>query len=314
MIVRIQTIARMLRRPELFVQACSRKGRLNWMSDEAYLKLVYRMRMGKKLNLQAPRTFNEKLQWLKLYDRKPHYTELVDKYEVRKYIADLLGEEYLIPLLGVWDSAEDIDFESLPQQFVLKCTHDSGSVIICRDKDSFDVNAARAKLARCLKDNGYAFGREWPYKNVRPRVIAEQLMIDESGYELKDYKFLCFNGEPKVMFIATDRHTPHEETKFDFFDMEFQHLPMTNGHPNASREFTRPHSFEEMKRLSALLTAGIPHVRADFYDINGRIYFGELTFSHWSGFVPFDPEEYDVMFGEWITLPEVTKETSEMKK
>ena len=274
------------------------------MSDKRYVKIGYRIRTKKKLNLENPKTFNEKLQWLKLYDRKPEYTAMVDKYEVKKYVAEKIGEEYIIPTLGVYDSFDDIDFDALPNEFVLKCTHDSGGLIICRDKSTLNIKAARKKIKSCLKHNFFYTNREWPYKDVKPRIIAEKLMVDESGYELKDYKIFCFDGEAKAMFIASDRNVSGEETKFDFYDMEFNHLPFTNGHPNATREIKRPASLDEMKRLAGELSKGIPQLRVDFYDINGKVYFGELTFFHWSGMTPFNPPEWDKTFGDWIKLPE----------
>ncbi|MCC8173661.1 MAG: glycosyl transferase [Odoribacter sp.] len=277
---------------------------LAWMPDSAYLKLMYRAKMGKKLNLKNPQTFNEKIQWLKLHDRKPEYTQMVDKCEAKKYVSNIIGEEYIIPTLGVWDKFEDIDFDRLPEQFVLKCTHDSGGLVIVKDKSKMDVAAAREIINKSLKHNFYYYGREWPYKNVKPRIIAEKYMVYKSGFDLKDYKFFCFDGFAKAMFIASDRNVEGEDTKFDFYDMEFKHLPFTNGHPNADCEIKRPDSFDEMKALAAKLSAGIPQVRVDFYDINGKVYFGELTFAHWSGMVPFEPEEWDKKFGEWIKLPD----------
>lgn len=274
---------------------------LKKMDDERYLRLAYRIRMRKKLNLKNPQTFNEKLQWLKLYDRKSEYTMMVDKYEVRKYISEKIGEEYLIPLLGVWNSFDEIDFDKLPEQFVLKCTHDSGGLVICKDKSKLDMDAVKRKINRCFEKNFYYHGREWPYKDVKPRIIAEKLMVDESGTELKDYKFFCFDGKPECLFIATDR--PHD-TKFDFYDMEFNHLPFTNGHPNADKEIKRPAGMDEMVEIAKKLSEGMPHVRIDFYDINGRVYFGEITFFHWSGLVPFEPEEWDYKLGEKIKLTE----------
>lgn len=271
-------------------------------SDRTYLKMLFRVRMGYKLNLDNPQTFNEKLQWLKLYNRKPEYTKMVDKVSAKEYVAGIIGEEYIIPTLGVWDRVEDIDWNSLPDQFVLKCTHDSGGIVICADKSKLDIEVAKKKLKRGLKKNFYASNREWPYKNVRPRIIGEKYMVDESGYELKDYKWFCFDGVPKALFIATDRGVEGEETKFDFFDSDFNHLPFTNGHPNATREIKKPVGFEKMKELAALLSKGQPHLRVDFYDINGKIFFGELTFYHWSGMMPFDPEEWDCTFGSWINL------------
>ena len=272
------------------------------LPDRLFLKVLFRLRMGYKLNLKNPQTFSEKLQWLKLYNHKAEYTNMVDKYEAKKYVASIIGEEYIIPTIGIWDSVDEIDFDKLPNQFVLKCTHDSGGIVICTDKSKLDVKKAKIKLKRGLNRNFYTQNREWPYKNIKPRIIGEQYMVDESGYELKDYKFFCFDGEPKAMFIATDRGVANEETKFDFFDMEFQHLPFTNGHPNSNKEVHKPLGFEKMKQLASSLSRNIPHVRIDFYDINGKIYFGEITFFHWSGTMPFEPIEWDYKFGEWIKL------------
>ena len=291
-----------IKNPALLFLTFGHRGFFNWMSDEQYLKIAYRARMGKKLNLDNPQTFSEKLQWLKLYDRNPEYIMMVDKYEAKKYVAEKIGEEFIIPTLGLWDKFDDIDFDSLPNQFVLKCTHDSGGLVICKDKSKLDVTAAKRIIRGCLKHNYFWGMREWPYKNVKPRIIAEKYMVDESGYELKDYKIFCFDGVPKAMFIATDRATEGEETKFDFFDMDFKHLPFTNGHPNANREIKCPASFELMKELADKLSKGIPQVRVDFYDINGQVYFGELTLSHWSGMTPFVPEEWDYKFGRWINF------------
>lgn len=289
------------------------RGGFRFLSDEAYIRLMYRCRFGRKINLKNPKTFNEKVQWLKLYDRRPEYTTMVDKYEAKKHVADIIGEEYIIPTLGVWNRFEDIDFESLPNQFVLKCTHDSGGLVIVKDKTKLDIEATKAKINRSLKSNYYYCGREWLYKNVKPRIIAEKYMVDESGYELKDYKLFCFDGFAKAMFIASDRQIPGEETKFDFYNMKFEHLPFTNGHPNAKHEIHRPDSFGRMKELAEKLSKGIPNARVDFYDINGQVYFGEITFSHWSGFVPFNPEKWDSSFGEWIKLPEKNGGVSDCK-
>ena len=274
------------------------------MSDERYLRRKFEILLGYKLNLDNPQTYNEKLQWLKLYDRKPIYTTMVDKYEVKQYVSNIIGEEYIIPTLGVWDRFDNIDFSSLPDQFVLKCTHDSGGLVICKDKAALDLKKARKKISSCLRKNYYYKFREWPYKNVKPRIIAEQYMEDSSTSELRDYKFFCFDGVPKALFIASDRQDSSTDTKFDFFDMDFHHLDFTNGHPNAEKEINKPETFEEMKQLSEKLSQNIPHVRVDFYEVDGRVYFGELTFTHWSGLMPFDPESWDYTFGSWITLPE----------
>lgn len=270
------------------------------LPDKLFLRVLFRLRVGYPLDLENPKTFNEKLQWLKLHDRNPEYTKMVDKIDAKPYVASIIGEEHIIPTLGVYDTVEEIDFDVLPDKFVLKTNHDCGGLVICTDKSQLDVEVAKYKLKKALKRRFFYENREWPYKNVKPRIIAEQYMVDESGYELKDYKFFCFNGEPKALFIASDRGNPTEETKFDFFDMEFNHLPFTNGHPNAIREVKKPLGFEKMKELAAKLSQNIPHVRVDFYDINGEIYFGELTFFHWSGMTPFEPIEWDYKFGEWI--------------
>ena len=418
---------------------------LLFLPDKQYLQIVYRLRTGKKLNLKNPRSFNEKLQWLKLYDRKPEYAKMVDKYEAKKYVADIIGEEYIIPTLGIWDKFEDIDFSQLPDKFVLKCTHDSGGLVICTDKSKLDLKAARKKLKKCLRTNYYRMTKEWPYKDVKPRIIAEQYMTDEgsddalddykvhnfngtprfvllcrerfkvSGLsedfftgtwdhidvkrphhgnaatertrpkeldemlrisemlskdipflrtdfytinkkvffgefsffpsndfeifepdkydeifrdwlhcpldvgggifvkdnscvfirkekkkELKDYKFFCFDGEPKMMFVATDRPF---DTRFDYFDMNFHHLPFVSGHPNAQKTIKCPSTFNEMQQVARKLSGGFPHIRVDLYDIAGHVYFGELSFYHNSGFFPFTPEEWDYKIGSWLHLP-----------
>lgn len=275
-----------------------------WLSDEFYLRCMFRLRLKKRLDLEHPQTFNEKLQWLKLYNRNPKYIQLVDKAAVKDYFAKTVGEQYLIPTLGIYDTVDEIDFDALPNQFVLKCTHDSGGMVFCRDKSQLDIPNAKKRLRDGLKRNYYKFNREWPYKHLKPRIIAEQYMVDESGYELKDYKFFCFDGVPKMIYVASDRGKTGEETKFDFFDMDFNRLPFTNGHPNSSHDFACPQGFEKMKELAETLSKGYPHIRVDFYDINGKVFLGELTFFHCSGVMPFDPEEWDYKLGEWLKLPD----------
>lgn len=280
---------------------------LRFIPDQPYLKLMYRIRMGKKLDLDNPQTFNEKIQWLKLYDRRPIYTTMVDKYEAKKYVAGIIGDEYIIPTLGVWERFEDIDFDTLPNQFVLKCTHDSGGLVICRDKSKFDKEAARVKINASLRTSYFWVGREWQYKYVKPRILAETYMEDSVDHELRDYKFFVFDGVARAMFIATDRGDESTDTKFDFFDMDFHHLDFTNGHPNAAIPPHKPKTFELMRCLAETISKGIPQVRVDFYEVDGRAYFGEITLAHWSGMKPFEPEEWDRVFGEWITLPESFK-------
>lgn len=281
----------------------------DWMSDKAFIKMKYRAAMDKKLNLKNPKTYNEKLQWLKLYDRNPLYTKLVDKYEVKKIVADRIGDQYIIPTLGVWDRFDDIDFDALPDQFVLKCTHDSGGLVIVTDKSKLDRKAAKKKIETALAANFYKKCREWPYKNVPPRIIAEQFMIDDELGELKDYKFFCFNGEPKYLFIASDRNKGRQEVKFDYFDIDFNRLPLRQAaHPNSTYPIERPKKYEEMVRLASQLSKGIPQVRIDMYEVNGQVYFGEYTFFHHGGMVPFIPEQYDYIWGEQIVLPDIVQE------
>lgn len=271
--------------------------------DELFLRIKWNICMNYSLNLNNPQTFNEKLQWLKLYDRKPLYTNMVDKYEAKKHVADIIGEEHIIKTLVVYNNLNEIDFESLPNQFVLKYTHDSGGVVICKDKSKLNKNAAIKTLKKSLRGNYYWRTREWPYKNVKPRIIAEEYMEDAFG-ELRDYKFFCFNGKVKFMFIATDR-TKNTDTCFDFFDADFNHLPFVQGHPNAKKTPDKPNTFNEMKEIAERLSKGIPCLRVDLYEVNGKIYFGELTFSHFSGIVPFVPKEWDYRLGSWIMLPKV---------
>ena len=270
-------------------------------SDKLFIMLDYYTAFGKFPDLENPKTYNEKLQWIKLYNRVPDYTQMVDKCDAKKYVSDIIGDEYVIPTLAVYNSVDDIDFDALPEQFVLKCTHDSGGLVICKDKASLDKKRAKEKLKRCFSENIFWRTREWPYKNIKPRIIAEKYMEDESG-ELRDYKFFCFDGEVKAMFVATERFAK-EETKFDFYDADFNHLPFRNGHPNSSKPINKPQKFELMKELGGKLSRGIPHVRVDFYEVNGKVYFGEMTFFHYSGIVPFEPHEWDEMFGSYIKLP-----------
>jgi hypothetical protein len=270
------------------------------LPEKMYLRIIFKRHLGYKLDLKNPKTYNEKLQWLKLNDRKFEYTQMVDKYEVRKYVADRIGEKHLIPLLGVWNTFDMINFDKLPDKFVLKCTHDSGSVYICDYKQKFDIKEVQKKINKALKRNYYYRWKEWPYKNVKPRIIAEQFMVDESGKELKDYKFFCFYGVPELFFVATDRPF---DTRFDFYDMEFNHLPFEQGHPWATKKIVKPKGFNRMVEIAAKLSQNIPHVRVDLYDINGEIYFGELTFTHYSGMVPFKPEIWDKILGDKLKLP-----------
>lgn len=277
------------------------------MPDEDFLKKAYKANMGQVLDLDNPQTFNEKLQWLKLYNRKSEYTMMVDKYKVREYIKKQLGEEYLIPLLGVWDDPKEIDFDALPNQFVLKCNHNSGlGMYICKDKSKLDVKKVRRELKKGLKQDYYLPFREWPYKNVPRKIICEKYMIDETEMELKeedrelaDYKFFCFNGVPKFMYISHDNAI---NATTDFFDMDFKRLNMRMKDPNSDIIPSKPVEFDALKSIAEKLSFGIPFVRVDMYVINGQIYFGELTFFHNAGFTKIYPEEWEKILGDWIDI------------
>lgn len=278
------------------------KNYLSFLPDKIYLSLRFRLKMGKWINWKNPLTYNEKLQWLKVYNRRKEYCSLVDKYEVKEYVRSIIGDDYVIPTLGVWDNAEDIDITSLPDQFVLKTTHSGGNtgVVICKDKSNFDLDAARQKLRASLSQSIYNGLREWPYKDVKPRIMAEAYMSDNIHDTLLDYKFYCFDGEPKVMVIATGRN---ENLCFDYFDMNFNHLPFEQGGPNSQKSIAKPQNMEKMVELATTLSKGMPHVRMDFYEVNSHVYFGEYTFFDSSGMAKFNPVEWDYIFGGYIVLP-----------
>lgn len=276
---------------------------MRFIPDSIYIQIYYFAHFKKFCDLKKPSTYNEKLNWLKLHDHNPVYPTLVDKYEAKEYVARIIGNEYIIPTLGVWDTFDDIDFEKLPNQFVLKCTHDSEGLVIVKDKKKLDKNAAKEKIEAALKQNFYYIGREWPYKDVRPRIIAEQYMEDHVDGELRDYKFFCFDGEPKAMFIASDRASDH--VKFDYYDLKFNHLDIKQKYPHAQEALRKPVTFEKMIDFSKILSKGFSHVRVDFYEVDGHLYFGELTFYHFSGFMPFEPDRWDKVFGDWLKLPKV---------
>ncbi|MFA9396901.1 MAG: ATP-grasp fold amidoligase family protein [Clostridiaceae bacterium] len=285
--------------PKLVVVNLAKVGVLNWMSDASYLKLYYFIIIGKRLNLNNPITFNEKLQWLKLHNRNPDYTMKVDKYAVRKYIEDTIGIRYLIPLLGVWEKFDDIDFECLPNQFVLKCTHDSGSFYICKDKNNIDRNMLKKKYNNNMKSNLFWHGREWPYKDAVPRIICEEFLEEE----ICDYKFYCFNGIAKFFYIAKGDNTKGT-LKMNFYDMNWNRCPFyRNDHKPLDYDPIRPKNFEEMIDIVNKLCGGYSFVRVDLFNVAGKIYFGELTFSPGSGFTPFSPPEYEQNIGSWINLP-----------
>lgn len=289
-------------RPHKWAKLIVDQGLADWLKDEAFLKLRYYGEMGKRLDLENPTTFNEKLQWLKLHNRNPEYTRLVDKYQVRQYIADTIGPEYLIPMLGVWDDPDEIDFDKLPDQFVLKCNHNSGlGMCICKDKSSLDFDKVRRDLRRGLKQDYYKIGREWPYKDVPRKIICEQYMDDGSG-ELKDYKVLTFNGEPKLIELHQGRFSKQHTQ--DFYDSNWELTNISQaGEPCGASPSPKPDCFEKMIALTRIVGKKMSHVRVDWYIIQNHLYFGEITFFDASGFDPFDDPSDDCLLGSWITLP-----------
>lgn len=304
--------------------------------DKPYLQLMYWLNMGKKLDLKNPKTFNEKLQWLKLYNHNPAYTVMVDKVKAKEYVAKLIGEEHIIPTLGVWDDPDDIDFDALPNQFVLKCNHNSGTgMCICRDKSKLDIEKVKAELRKGLKENYFMRWREWPYKNVPRKILAEKFMVDteqnketitkgkleelndykivserytitlnmekkkEEVTELTDYKWFCFNGEPFMMYVS---HDNAEHATTDFFDMNYNRLPLRMKDPNSDNPPAKPKEFEEMREYAKVLSRHIPFLRVDFYVISHKVYFGELTFFHNAGFCKVKPDKWNIKLGKLVKL------------
>lgn len=293
-----------LKNPEYFITSPAAKGYLDWIPDEVYLKLLYRAKLKKKCDLKHPVLYNEKMQWLKLYDRKPEYASMVDKYEVRKYITDRIGEEYLIPLYGVYDRWEDIDFDKLPDQFVIKCTHDSGSVEICTGKATWDKEGAESRIRLALQRNYYKAYREWPYKGVAARIIIEKYMVDESGNDLKDYKVMCFNGRAEVVEVHENRFVKGKEHTQTFYDRDWKVLPIVQLGLNPCTEHRdKPECMDELFRLSEQISADMYHARIDWYLLKNQIYFGEITFYDGSGFEIFENESQERFLGDMIHLP-----------
>ena len=290
--------------PEYFITSPAAKGYLDWVPDALYLKMLYRAKLKKKCDLKKPVLYNEKLQWIKLHDRKDEYRVMVDKYEVRAYITDKIGGEYLIPCYGVFNSWEEIDFDKLPSQFVIKCTHDSGSVEICRDKDTWDKNGAEARIKEAMRRNYYKAYREWPYKDVPARIIIEKYMTEGISEDLKDYKVMCFNGRALVTEVHENRFIKGELHTQTFYDRDWKPLPIEQlGLPMLHEYRDKPACMDEIFRLSEMIAEGMYHVRVDWYVIEDRIYFGEITFFDGSGFEVFLDEEQEKLLGDMIHLP-----------
>ena len=299
-------IIKYIKKPSNVLLYLMNKNFFKWIPDEKYITIKYKLEMNQKLNLKEPKTFNEKLQWLKLYDRNPEYTKMVDKYEAKKYVADIIGQEYIIPTLGVWDKFEDIDFDILPNQFVLKPTHTSGDIFICKDKEKINHKKLKKMVNKWLKRNYYFIHREWPYKYIKPRIIAEKYMEKKKQKELIDYKFFCFNGNPKVILVCSERFSSDNMCE-TWFDENWNFLDIIESNHRVNKKIKKPINFSQMMEFSKKLSRDIPFIRVDFYEINGKIYFGELTFFPAAGFEKFEPEEWDKKLGDMLELPKEKK-------
>lgn len=271
--------------------------------DKAYISMIYFLRLHKRMNWRDPKSFSEKLQWLKIHNRNPEYTRIVDKYEMKSFVTERLGEGYTVPTIGLWNKAEDIDFNALPDRFVIKCTHDSGSNVLCKDKEKLDIASVKKHLSKCLKNNLYCLSREWPYKNVKPRIIAEEFLEDNTQDSLTEYKLFCFDGEVKMVLVCKGvAHTKNRTN--DFCDVNLNRFPFTSLLPNSEGPLDKPTCYDELLCCAAKLAQGFPQVRVDAYVLDNKFYFGELTLFHNSGLRKFDPPEWDEKLGSWIQLPQ----------
>jgi len=274
----------------------------NSWSDEKYLKFIYKIRIGKKLNLNNPKTFNEKLQWLKIHDRNPEYTKMVDKYEAKKYVSEIIGKNYIIPTIGVYERFEDIKFEELPQKFVIKCTHNSGGVVVVNDKNCINRKKLQKKFKNLLKQNFFYVSREYPYKNVKPKIIIEEnIQPENETSQINDYKLMCFNGKVKCSFVCSNRNTT-SGLCVNFYDKNWNPMPFERHYKKNPIEIPKPNQYDKMVELAEKLSKNIPFVRVDFYIVKNKIFFGELTFYPGGGVEEFTPDVWDLKIGEWIDL------------
>lgn len=297
----VHRVLRYLKEPAYRFDVNEHLGLYNHLSDEAYTIRQYKLRTGRTLDLTSPETFNEKLQWLKLYDRKPVYTTMVDKYAVKDFLARRIGKEHIVPLLGVWERFDEIPFDALPDQFVLKTTHGSSGMAVCRDKSRFDRAAMKAKFDKALKRNYYLHCREWPYKDVKPRIIAERYMQDGDTENLNVYRVFNFSGVPTIVQTVQNDKQPNKT--IDFFDTAWNLLDLRQNYPNSARPLARPKTLDTMLRLSALCSEGFPFLRTDWYEVNGEVYFSEFTFYTSAGYQPFHPDDWNLKLGSLINLP-----------
>lgn len=296
--MRIKAVVKAIRGDEeLKFYYLSKLGRFDKMNDEEYLKRLFKIKLGYDLDFFNPVTFNEKLQWLKVYDRNPQYTNLVDKYEAKSVVGKIIGSEYIVKTYGVWDSFEDIDFDKLPNSFVIKCTHDSGGVVVVKDKSKMKIKAIKKRINKSLKKNYFYWSREWPYKNIKPRIIIEEFL----GENIPDYKLMCFNGKVKCSFVCSERNC-NQELKVTFYDRNWNKMPFERHYKSSDNEIPCPKNYEKMIELAEKLSAGIRFVRVDFYEVEGELYFGEMTFYPGSGWEEFSSYEWDKKLGDWIEL------------
>lgn len=295
----VRKLLKLIKNPKIIMSVLLLKNAHRIKNDELYLKVMFWLSVGYKLNLRNPQTFNEKLNWLKLYYHNPIMSILADKYKVKEYVREKVGDQFVVPNYGVWDKFDDIDFSSLPSQFVLKTTNDSLGAIVCKDKLSFDKDSAKLHIEKGLKWNYYYSWREWGYKYVERRVIADKYLNDGTGKQLRDYKFWCFNGEPRYMYCTIKGENVYE----NFYDMDFNKVNINHGYPRHQPEFEKPLDFDVMKKLAKKLSSGLPFVRVDFFYVHGQVYFGEFTFYDWAGLTPFDSYETDLNLGKLLTLP-----------
>lgn len=272
--------------------------------DKEVIDYLFKYKIGRTVDWSNPLTFNEKIQWIKVYDRNPLYTKLVDKIEVKKYVSNILGEKYIVPTIGVFDSFDDIPFDELPDRFVIKCNHDSGGVVICDDKKNFDFAKAKKRIEKSLKRNYYWISREWAYKEIKPRILVEEYLEEVAKSEVPEYKFFCFSGKPTIVDVCKGKAHTTSRTN-DYCDMNLNRLPVKCMLPNSEGIIEKPQNYETMIMCAEKLAKGFPEVRMDFYNINGRIYFGEYTFTSNGGIEKFEPDELDYYMGSLIDLSKV---------
>ena len=292
------TALKLLRTPHMFIIGLDNNGITCWMPDSLFLKIAYKGIMGEKLNLNNPRSFNEKLQWLKVNDHNPQYRLFVDKLMAKDTVGRIIGYQHIVPSYGNWSNAKDISFDILPQRFVLKCNHDQGSVILVKNKNSINKKEIIKKLDIKMKKNAYYGTREYPYKNIEPRVFAEKYL----GDNIIDYKFYCFNGEPKFLYCGQGLTEDHS-LKIDFYDLNWELMPFYRTDYDRLGKIERPSRLDEMINISRKLSENIPFVRIDLFEVNNEVFFSEFTLYPASGFMPFVPNEYDEIVGEWLRLP-----------